>query len=303
MNEKFAIYAENLVKNYGTVQALRGVNLNVRPGEIFGFLGPNGAGKTTTIRCMLDLIRPQGGTLLVLGLNPQKQPVAVRERTGYLPGELNFYNNYTAQGMLNLLDKLGGKRADPVYTRELADRLQLDLNTPIKNLSKGNKQKVGIVQAFMHRPELLILDEPTQGLDPLMQREVLRIIREVREQGTTVFFSSHIINEVEMLADRVGIIRQGKVVEIVEPDALRERALRHVEVRFKTPVDPQAFNVDGLTVLETNATADRISLQVTGEMDSLIKLLAKFPVRDLEIERPSLEEVFLTYYQEENGEA
>ncbi len=303
MDEKFAVYAENLTKNYGTVQALRGVNLNVRPGEIFGFLGPNGAGKTTTIRCMLDLIRPQSGILRVLGLNPQTQPVAVRRRTGYLPGELNFYGNYTARGMLNLLDKLGGSRADPAYIRELADRLQLNLKTPIKNLSKGNKQKVGIVQAFMHRPELLILDEPTQGLDPLMQREVLRLIREVQAQGATVFFSSHIISEVETLADRVGIIRQGKVVEIVAPEALRERALRHVEVRFKTPVDPQNFNVDGLTVLETNAAADRISLQVTGEMDTFIKLLAKFPVRDLEIERPSLEEVFLTYYQSENGEA
>ena len=303
MGEKFAVFAKDLVKNYGSVHALRGVNLDVRSGEIFGFLGPNGAGKTTTIRCMLDLIRPQSGTLQVLGMSPQKHPVEVRKRTGYLPGELNFYNNYTGQGMLKLLSNLGRQRANSAYIHELAERLQLDLKTPIKNLSKGNKQKVGIVQAFMHHPELLVLDEPTQGLDPLMQREVLRLIREVREQGATVFFSSHIIRDVENLADRVGIIRHGKVVEIVAPEALRERVLRHVEVQFKTPIDQQLLTVDGISVLDVNKTGDRVTLKVTGEMDSFIKTLAKFPVRDLEIERPSLEEIFLTYYRDENGEA
>ncbi len=303
MTAQYAIYAQNLVKRYGSVQALRGVNLDVRPGEIFGFLGPNGAGKTTTIRCMLDLIRPQGGTLTVLGINPQQDPVAVRERTGYLPGELNLYNNYTARGMINLLNHLGGNRADNAYINELAKRLQLTLDIPIKNLSKGNKQKVGLVQAFMHRPELLILDEPTQGLDPLMQKEVLRLIREVREHGTTIFFSSHIISEVEFLADRVGIIRQGEVVEIIAPEELRERALRTVQVRFKSPVAAQALQVDGISVLETNAAGDRVSLRVTGEMDTLIKTLAHFPVRDLEIERPSLEEIFLQFYREPGEEA
>jgi ABC-2 type transport system ATP-binding protein len=214
MREALAIEIRDLVKSYGRVRALRGVNLEVRRGEIFAFLGPNGAGKTTTIRCMLDFIRPDAGLLRVLGIDPQRDPVAVRRRVGYLPGELHFDENMTVEGALRLFAAMRGNTVDWAYVRALAERLDLDLRPRIRNLSKGNKQKVGVIQALMHRPELLILDEPTLGLDPLMQREVLRLMREARDAGATVFFASHIMSEVEQVADRVGIIRQGVVVEV-----------------------------------------------------------------------------------------
>jgi ABC-2 type transport system ATP-binding protein len=302
MPEKIALMIRGLTKSYGKVRALRGVDLEVQRGEIFGYLGPNGAGKTTTIRCLLDLIRPDGGTVRVLGLDPQADPVAVRARTGYLPGELRLDPNMTVEEVLRYFDALRGNRADWGFVRMLAQRLDLDLRPVIKNLSHGNKQKVGIVQALMHRPELLLLDEPTLGLDPLMQREVLRLITEAKKDGATVFFSSHIMSEVEAVAERVAIIREGVIVEVAEPATLINRALRRVYVRFKQPVDvgPVA-DVPGVTVLSQD-DGTRVLLQVEGEMDPLIKALAAFPVSDFETERPSLEEVFLAYYEDDREE-
>lgn len=303
MSDEVALIVRGLTKSYGRVRALRGVDLEVRRGEIFGYLGPNGAGKTTTIRCLLDLIRPDGGTVRVLGIDPQRDPVAVRARTGYLPGELRLDPNMTVEGVLHYFGALRGNKVDWRFVRELADRLDLDLSAVIKNLSHGNKQKVGVVQALMHRPELLLLDEPTLGLDPLMQREVLRLITEARANGATVFFSSHIMSEVEAIAERVGIIRRGVVVEVAETAALIRRSLRRASIRFKEPVDVDRLTrVPGVKVISQE---DRTSvlLQVEGEMDDLIKALAAFPVRDFETERPSLEEVFLAYYQDELKEA
>lgn len=293
-----AIQIQNLTKWYGRTQALRGVNLEVRCGEIFGFLGPNGAGKTTTIRCLLDLIRPQGGSIQVLGINPQQQPVVVRKRSGYLPGELHIDDNFAVEGALRYFNNLRGRQADWEYVRQLAERLQLDLKTQIKNLSKGNKQKVGLVQALMHRPELLLLDEPTAGLDPLIQREVLRLVADARANGATVFFSSHILSEVQEICDRVGIIRKGAVVEVAETAALVNRALRRVFVRFREPVRAESLShLPGVKVL-TQDEGQSLTLQVEGEMDGLIKALAAFPVIEFETERPSLEEIFLAYYEE-----
>lgn len=301
MTDDKAIVARGLVKSYGRIRALRGVDLEVERGELFGFLGPNGAGKTTTIRCLLDLIRPNAGEIRVFGLDPQAASVMVRNRTGYLPGELSMEEGLKVEGQLRYFSDLRGNKIDWGYVRELARRLDLDLTMPIKNLSKGNKQKVGVVQALMHRPELLLLDEPTAGLDPLMQQEVYRLLREAQADGATVFFSSHIISEVEALADRVAIIREGVIVEEARPSQLVSMAIRRIWIRFRRQVDPTPLaTVDGVTLLsESNGL--RAHLQVEGELDGLIKALAEFPVSDLEMERPSLEEIFLAYYGRGNG--
>ncbi len=299
MNEQTVLTIQGLYKSYGQVRALRGVDLEVQRGEIFGFLGPNGAGKTTTIRCLLDLIHPDGGTMRVLGIDPQADPVGVQARTGYLPGELRLNDNWTAERQLQFFSDMRNGKADWGFVRQLAERLELDLKQPIKNLSKGNKQKVGVVQALMHRPELLLLDEPTGGLDPLMQQEVLGLLRQARADGTTVFFSSHIMSEVEAVADRVGIIRLGEIVEVAETQSLINRALRHVSVRFLEPVDSSSLaDVHGVTVLSGNGSLD-VTVQVEGHMDGLVKALGAFPVSDLETVRPSLEDLFLAYYRGE----
>jgi ABC-2 type transport system ATP-binding protein len=291
------VMAERMCKSYGNVRALRGVDLQVRRGEIFGFLGPNGAGKTTTIRCLLDAIRPDGGTVRVLGMDPQANPVAVQMRTGYLPGELRLYDNLNAESQIRFFSDMRGEKADWGRVRSLAGRLDLDLKTPIKNLSKGNKQKVGVVQALMHRPELLMLDEPTGGLDPLMQQEVLGLIRQANADGATVFFSSHIMSEVQVVADRVAMIREGVIVEVAGIESLIDRALLRTTVRFKQPVDGSALaSVPGVTVLSWDDHSS-VTLQVKGDMDALVKALGSYPVRDLETARPSLEEVFLAYYK------
>jgi ABC-2 type transport system ATP-binding protein len=299
MSDSPAIQTQALSKSYGKVPALRGVDLEVRRGEVFGFLGPNGSGKTTTIRCLLDLIRPDGGTLRVLGRDPQRESVAVRAQIGYLPGELRIDDAFTVEAALRFFSRLRGNKMDEAYMRELTDRLNLDLQLRIKNLSKGNKQKVGIVQALMHRPALLMLDEPTSGLDPLMQQQVLRAIREAQAQGATVFFSSHVLSEVEEIADRVGIIRRGVVVEVADPQALIDRALRRVRVRFKQPIDLSALTqLPGVTLIDRSDGAS-VLLNVAGEMDQLIKTLAAYPVIEVDTERPSLEEIFLAYYAEQ----
>jgi ABC-2 type transport system ATP-binding protein len=302
MSDEFALMVQGLQKSYGKVRALRGIDLEVQCGEIFGFLGPNGAGKTTTIRCLLDLIRPDSGAIRVLGIDPQADPVAVRARTGYLPGELALNDNLTAERQLHYLNDLRSGKADWGFVRNLARRLELDLTRPIRNLSKGNKIKIGIVQALMHRPELLLLDEPTFGLDPLMQQQVLKLLTEAQADGATVFFSSHILSEVQATAERVAFIRKGLIVEVAETASLINRALRRAVVCFKQPVDSQPLaDVPGVTVLSQD-DARRVVLQVEGEMDALIRMLAAYPVSDFETERPSLEEVFLAYYESDRKE-
>ncbi len=294
MDTQPALTIHALTKSYGAVRALHGVDLEVGRGEIFGFLGPNGAGKTTTIRCLLDLIRPDGGTARVLGLDPQADPVAVRARVGYLPGELSIEPNQTAERALRYFAELRGG-VDWAFVRELAGRLQLDLRAAIKNMSKGNKQKVGVVQALMARPELLLLDEPTAGLDPLMQQEVYHLLREAQAGGATVFFSSHIISEVEAIAERVAIIREGRIVETLAPHDLLRRSVRRVNVRLREPL-PEGALVGVLNATDIQRDGANVMVQVEGEMDALIKALAGYSVIDLETERPTLEEVFLTHY-------
>ena len=302
MHDSNAIQVKDLVKFYGKVQALNGVNLEVKRGEIYGFLGPNGAGKTTTIRCMLDLIRPQRGSISVLGLNPKADPEVIKARVGYLPGELHMDENMTAKQLLRFFNRLRGNRSDWKFIEELSERLKLELKIPIKNFSKGNKQKVGIVVALMHRPELLLLDEPTGSLDPLMQQEVLRMLVEARDNGATVFLSSHIISEVQAIADRVAIIREGKIIEVVETSSLLKRSMRKVHIRFQEHTEAEElYNLPGVEVIAKDDSMG-VSLKFEGEMDTLIKTIAKYPVNDFETEHASLEEIFLAYYegQEDN---
>jgi ABC-2 type transport system ATP-binding protein len=299
MNDSIAIQVKDLEKFYGKVHALRGVDLEVKRGEVYGFLGPNGAGKTTAIRCMLDLIRPQGGSISVLGINPQEEPEAVKERVGYLPGELHVDENMTARQVFRFFNRLRGNRSDWKFIEELSERLKLELRSPIKNFSKGNKQKIGVVQALMHKPELLLLDEPTGSLDPLMQQEVLRMLAEAQDNGATVFFSSHIISEVQAVADRVAIIREGRIVEVAVTTDLLNRSMRQVRIRFQQPTEAEElYKLPGVELIAKDDGLG-VLLQVEGAMDALIKTLAKYPVNDFETERANLEEIFLAYYKGE----
>jgi ABC-2 type transport system ATP-binding protein len=290
-----AIRAEQLVKDYGENRALRGLDLEVRTGEVFGFLGPNGAGKSTTIRLLLDLIRPTAGRLEVLGVEPRRGGPSTRARIGYLPGELALPATSTAGTFLEHLARLRGLRTGD-RMRFLAARLNLPLDRPMRGLSKGNKQKVGIVQAFMHRPELLVLDEPTSGLDPLLQREFLDLLREANADGATVFMSSHVLSEVEQVADRVAVIRDGQVVDTDRVEALRGHAGQEVRLRFDLPVDPAEFRgVPGVERLDADGTT--LTCLLRGEPDALLKAASRHHVVGWSAHDRDLEDLFLDFYR------
>ncbi len=293
------IRAAGLTKLYGRRRGLAGLDLEVHAGEVYGFLGPNGAGKTTTIRILLDLIRPTKGLVELLGEVPRRGGPALRRRVGYLPGDFIVGGGQSARELLTHLGYLrGGVAATKIDA--LADRFELDLATRIGSLSRGNRQKVGVVQAFMHEPELLVLDEPTTGLDPLMQQRFLALVAESRAAGQTVFMSSHVLSEVQQSADRVGIIREGAMVAVEAVETLRGRAVRRVEVRFDEPVSAEAFA--GLPdVLDLAVEGAVLRCRLTGRADALVKAVARFGVASLTVEEPDLEELFFVYYH--GGEA
>jgi ABC-2 type transport system ATP-binding protein len=294
------VVTEGLTKFYGRHRGLDGLDLEVRAGEIFGFLGPNGAGKTTTMRILLDLIRPTAGRAEVLGLDPRAGSLEIRRRCGYLPGELAVAGRQTARELLTFLGNLHGG-ADAARIQALADRLQLDLGRRVHGLSRGNQQKVGLVQAFMHDPELLILDEPTSGLDPLMRQEFLAMVREARDAGQTVLMSSHVLSEVQHVADRVGFIRDGRMVTVETVEGLRERAVRDVEIRFAEPVPADRFaDLPGVRGMHVDGAVLRCTTD--GKADALIKAAAAFTVLSFTSAEPDLEEVFLTYYDHDGGQ-
>jgi ABC-2 type transport system ATP-binding protein len=296
-----AIRTESLTKYYGDLLALDAVDMEVRHGEVFGFLGPNGAGKTTTIRLLLDVLRPSSGSASVLGLDPRHEGVELRRRVGYLPGDFVVDGRQTPREFLTYLGNLRGG-LEPSRIEGLAERLELDLDLRIRSLSKGNRQKVGLIQAFMHSPELLILDEPTIGLDPIMAREFLSMVSEARHKGQTVFMSSHILSEVQAVADRAGIIRQGRLIAIDEVETLRSRALRRVQITFDSPVSTADFEgVDGLVDLEVEDSVLRARL--AGRADALVKAAARHTVVDLVSEEPHLEELFFHYYTGDETDA
>ncbi|MEV4514201.1 ABC transporter ATP-binding protein [Dactylosporangium sp. NPDC049525] len=294
------VQADGLTKFYGSQRGLEDLTLTVEAGEVFGYLGPNGAGKTTTIRLLLDFIRPTRGTVRVLGAAPRGgDGVAARRRIGYLPGELAFDGRDKAGELLRFLgDARGGVARQRIV--ELADRFELDLGRTVTDLSKGNKQKIGLVQAFMHDPDLLILDEPTSGLDPLMQQEFLQLVRQSRRAGQTVFMSSHLLAEVQHAADRVGIVRQGRLVAVERVESLGKRAKRHVELHFDGAVPASDFaGLPGVTDLVVDGAVVRCT--VDGKLDALIKAAARHTVVDLISTEPDLEETFLSYYYAQDG--
>ena len=288
------IAAEALEKTYGRTRALAGLDLEVRPGEVFGFLGVNGAGKTTTIRILLDLIRPSAGSVRVLGLDPRHDGVELRRRLGYLEGDFVVDGRQSGHELLTYLGHLRGGVPAARITG-LADRLRLDLGRPIGTLSKGNRQKVGLVQAFMHDPELLVLDEPTAGLDPFLQQEFTAMAREVVAEGRTVFMSSHVMSEVEKTSDRVGLLREGVLASVDTVESLRASATRRVEVVLGAAVPADTFTgVPGVSDVHVDGALVRCRLD--GPADALVKALAAHEVLSLTSEEPDLEEVFFDRY-------
>jgi len=296
VSEDVVVRTVGLRKSYGSRVALDGVDLEVRRGEVFGFLGPNGAGKSTTIRVLLDLLRPGSGLVEVLGQVPAAGGAALRARMGYLPGELTMTERATARQLLaHLVALRGGRGADAV--EPLAERLRLDLDRPVRSLSKGTKQKVGLVQAFAHAPELLVLDEPTSGLDPLVQQEFQAMVGEARERGATVLLCSHVLGEVQDVADRVSILRAGKVVDTDDVAALRHRAGQRVEIEIEVdgPVPRQELAaVPGLSALVVDGSTVRGLLR--GEPGPLLAVLGRHHVVRFAATDRDLEELFLDFY-------
>ncbi|GBD24371.1 putative ABC transporter ATP-binding protein YbhF [bacterium HR29] len=292
-----AIRTDGLTKRYGRVLALDGLALEVERGEVFGFLGPNGAGKTTTIRLLLDLIRPTAGRASILGHDCQRESLAARAQVGYLPGDLRLYDGLTARQHVALAARLRGARPDWRWVGELAERLGLDLDRKAGALSRGNKQKVGILLALFARPPVLILDEPTSGLDPLVQHAVHELLVEEARRGTAVFFSSHVMSEVERVCSRVAVLHRGRLMRIDTVEGLRARAIRRVRVRFDGAVPPRAaFDLPGVTVRHFDAAG--AEFEVRGDFDPLVKALAQGHVADLVAELPPLEDVVVQMYEE-----
>ncbi|HKO24206.1 MAG TPA: ABC transporter ATP-binding protein [Chloroflexota bacterium] len=273
------------------------VSFQVEEGEVFGFLGPNGAGKTTTIRLLMALLRPDAGTARIAGLDCWQQSVAIKRLIGYLPGEPSLDPNLTGGQILEYFAHLRGG-IDQAYLRQLIKRLDLDPSRKFRHYSSGNKRKVGLIQAFMHRPRLLILDEPTNGLDPLNQQEFERMVKEVRDEGRTVFLSSHILSEVEQTCTRVGIIREGQLVRVGGVAELKDIKRHELTITFANAVPAEAFRaLDGVAQVETLPDGHTLRLVMHGGADAVIKAAARYSVVTLTSHEPSLEDIFLRYYE------
>ena len=289
------IETAGLTKDYGSGRGLFGLDLEIRQGEVFGFLGPNGAGKSTTLRLLLDLIRPTSGSARLLGLDARRESVAIRRRVGFLPGDLALHPKLTGSGVLRYLAQLRGG-VNPRVLESLVERFDADLGRPIHQLSTGNRQKLGLIQAFMHEPELLILDEPISGLDPLVQQSFHALLAEVSAQGRTVFLSSHTLSEVERVTHRLAILRRGRLVVVDSLENLRKVALQRLEIEFAVPVAAEAFRtLPG--VANVQADGNTITVSFEGAADAVVKAAAAYEVRAIRPREDNLEEIFLRYYQ------
>jgi len=298
MTDRIAIRTDGLTKHYGQFHALVDLDLEIRKGEIFGFLGPNGAGKTTTIRTVLDEVRPTAGTASILGLDTHQKSVEIRRHIGYVPGDLALYPNLTGHDTLTYFANLRGG-VDWSYVDELSDRLDADLTKKVGDLSSGNRQKVGLIQAFMNRPDVLIMDEPSTGLDPLVQREFQTMMREVAAEGRTVFLSSHTLSEVQRVAGRVGIIRHGRLIAVEAISSLRAKAIRKVDLYFDESVEREIFEpLPG--VRDVVAENHHVTLSFDGQMETLLKVSTdRYHLLDITTQEADLEEIFLNYYRDE----
>jgi ABC-2 type transport system ATP-binding protein len=292
------IQTQDLTVFYGQQRGILDVNLSVKRGEVFGFLGPNGAGKTTTLRVLLDIIHPTSGLASIFGLDSQKDGHRIRARVGYLPGEFNPYPNMKGQDFLNLLASLQSNKVEPTYRRMLYERLDLDPTRKVKQYSHGNKQKLGIAAAFMGKPDLLIMDEPTIGLDPLAQKVVLDLVREAREEGRTVIFSSHILSEVEVVCDRVGIVRQGRLIKTESVESLTQQQFKRIHLTLQRLPPPGIFELEGAT--ETGREGKLVRLEIQRGLDRVMEKAVPYGIENIETPPVTLEEIFLAFYDRQN---
>ena len=291
------IEVEGLTKSYGSKRGISDVSFQVEEGEVFGFLGPNGAGKTTTIRLLMALLRADAGTARIAGLDSWEQSVEIKRLSGYLPGEPALDPNLTGGQILEYFGHLRGG-IDQAYLKQLIKRLDLDPSRKFRQYSSGNKRKVVLIQAFMHRPRLLILDEPTNGLDPLNQQEFDRMVKEVSDEGRTIFLSSHILSEVEQTCTRVGIIREGQLVRVGGVAEVKDIKRYDITITFANAVPAEAFKtLDGVAQVETLADGHALRLVMQGGADAVIKAAANYAVVSLTSHEPSLEDIFLRYYE------
>ncbi|AKM82515.1 TPA: ABC transporter ATP-binding protein [Candidatus Berkelbacteria bacterium] len=285
------IEVKNLSKSFGKVRAVEDLNFSVEKGEIFGFLGPNGAGKTTTIRCIMDFVKPTSGEIKLLDRNANINSHCLKNKIGYLPGNVKLYESWSGSDHFSLLEAISGKSNNLSMLVE-----KLDFNPGMKayQLSSGNRQKLGLIMALMHEPEILIMDEPTVGLDPLLQNTIYDILEDLRSKGTSIFMSSHNLPEVERLCNRVGIIKDGKMIAQESIDNLRSKRIHRITINFNDKFAIQDFVFDSVEVVET--FPDRIVLSTKGDINPLIKKLSNYEIQDISIEHASLEEVFLEFY-------
>ncbi len=295
MNES-VIDITDLTKFYGKSRGIENVNLEVGRGEVFGFIGPNGAGKSTTIRILMNLIFPTGGSARILGMDVVSKTKEIKRKTGYIPSDANAYSYMEVEEFLNYFARFYNIKDGPARIKELTSLFELDLRRKISDLSTGNRKKVSIVQSLVHRPVLLIMDEPTTGLDPLMQSLFFDLLRKENQRGMTIFFSSHILGEVQMFCRRVAIIKEGKIIQLEDIDTLRKKQLKKVTIEFDEQVKPENLSFPGVVNLITGP-GNSLSFMFSGNINGLVSFLSGSVINNLMIEEPSLDEIFMHYYQ------